>query len=144
MALAGVYSPKSNNIKPYDHETNGDKDFYWILTVLFGLAMLGDAYGGISKQEAGQQVMRHLGYPVYIMVITGVFKLFGAIAIMQNKFTIVKEWAFAGFAINFVGAIASRAFVGDGGSLLIPPIVMLLIMFILYYFWKKCQTLKTA
>jgi hypothetical protein len=120
------------------------KIIYWVLTVLFGLAMLADAYGGISKQEAGQEVMRHLGYPIYIMVITGVFKLFGAIAILQNKFIIIKEWAFAGFAINFIGAFASRAFVGDGGSLLIPPVVMLLIMFILYYFWKRYQTIKTA
>lgn len=120
------------------------KIIYWILTVLFALAMLGDAYGGISKQEAGQEVMRHLGYPIYIMVITGVFKLFGALAILQNKFKIIKEWAFAGFAINFIGAFASRAAVGDGAGLLIMPLVILAIMFILYYFWKKYETVKTS
>ncbi|MFA6248227.1 MAG: DoxX family protein [Mucilaginibacter sp.] len=120
------------------------KIVYWGLTILFALAMLGDAYGGISKQEAGQEVMRHLGYPIYIMVITGVFKLFGAIAILQNKFKIIKEWAFAGFAINFIGAFASRAAVGDGAGLLIMPLVILVIMFILYYFWKKYQTIKTT
>jgi len=120
------------------------KIVYWGLTILFALAMLGDAYGGISKQEAGQEVMRHLGYPIYIMVITGVFKLFGAIAILQNKFKIIKEWAFAGFAINFIGALASRAAVGDGAGLLIMPLVILVIMFILYYFWKKYQTIKTT
>lgn len=120
------------------------KIIYWILTVLFALAMLGDAYGGISKQEAGQEVMRHLGYPIYIMVITGVFKLFGALAILQNKFKIIKEWAFAGFAINFIGAFASRAAVGDGAGLLIMPLVILAIMFILYYFWKKYETFKTS
>ncbi|MES2064582.1 MAG: DoxX family protein [Bacteroidota bacterium] len=101
------------------------------------------AYGGITKQEAGQEVMRHLGYPIYIMVITGVFKLFGAVAILQNKLKTIKEWAFAGFAINFMGAFASRAFVGDNGGLLILPLVILVIMFILYYFWKKYENLKT-
>lgn len=115
------------------------KIFYWILVVLFALAMLGDAYGGISKQEAGQEVMRHLGYPIYIMVITGVFKLFGAIAILQNKYKTIKEWAFAGFFINFVGAFASRTFVGDEVTLLLPPVVILLIMFTLYYFWKRYE-----
>jgi uncharacterized membrane protein YwaF len=119
------------------------KIIYWVLTVLFGLAMLGDAYGGISKQQAGQEVMRHLGYPIYIMVITGVFKLLGAVAILQNRFKTIKEWAFAGFAINFIGAFASRAFVGDDIGLLIPPLVMLLVMFILYYFWKKFNSIKT-
>ncbi|RYU89429.1 DoxX family protein [Mucilaginibacter terrigena] len=118
------------------------KIIYWVLTLLFALAMLGDAYGGISKQEAGQEVMRHLGYPIYIMVITGVFKLLGAIAILQNKFKTIKEWAFAGFAINFIGAFASRAFVGDAAGLLMPPVVMLVIMFILYYFWKRYETVK--
>ncbi|MFD0766547.1 DoxX family protein [Mucilaginibacter lutimaris] len=115
---------------------------YWALDVLFTLAMLGDAYGGITKQEAGQEVLKHLGYPVYMMVIMGVFKLFGAIAILQNKFTTLKEWAFAGFFISFVGAFASRAFVGDKVTLLLPPIVMLLIMFTLYYFWKRYQAVN--
>jgi hypothetical protein len=104
--------------------------------------MLGDAYGGITKQQAGQDVLRHLGYPIYMMVIMGVFKLLGAIAILQNTFTTIKEWAFAGFAINFAGAFASRAAVGDGAALLVPPVVMLVIMFILYYFWKKYQTIR--
>ena len=115
---------------------------YWVLTILFALAMLGDAYGGITKQQAGKDVMRHLGYPIYTMVITGVFKLFGAIAILQNKFKIIKEWAFAGFAINFIGAFASRAFMGDSFALLVPPVIMLLVMFILYYFWKRSETVK--
>jgi hypothetical protein len=83
-------------------------------------------------------------YPIYIIVITGVFKLFGAIAVLQNKFKTIKEWAFASFAINFIGAFASRAFVGDAGGLLFIPIVMLVIMFILYYFWKKYENLKTT
>ncbi|MES2268087.1 MAG: DoxX family protein [Bacteroidota bacterium] len=115
---------------------------YWVLTVLFALAMLGDAYGGMSKQQAGQDVLRHLGYPIYMMVIMGVFKLFGAIAILQNKFTTIKEWAFAGFFINFAGAVSSRLAVGDRAGLLLPPVVMLLIMFILYYFWKRYQAVK--
>jgi uncharacterized membrane protein len=118
------------------------KIIYWVLAVLFALAMLGDAYGGISKQEAGQEVMRHLGYPIYIMVITGVFKLFGAIAILQNKYKTIKEWGFAGFFINFIGAFASRAFMGDAVGLLAPPIVMLLIMFTLYYFWKRYEAIN--
>lgn len=118
------------------------KIIYWILTVLFALAMLGDAYGGITKQEAGQEVLRHLGYPIYMMVIMGVFKFFGVIAISQNRFKPIKEWAFAGFFISFVGALASRAIIGDEVTLLLPPIVMLLIMFTLYYFWKRYEAVN--
>lgn len=120
------------------------KIIYWTLTVLFVLAMLADAFGGVTQQEAGKVVLRHLGYPMYLLVITGVFKLFGAIAILQNRWAAIKEWAFAGFFINFVGAIASRYAMHDPFSELIPPLVMIVIMFILYYFWKQYNKTKIA
>jgi hypothetical protein len=99
--------------------------------------MAGDGYGGVTKQQAGVDVLQHLGYPIYFMIIVGVAKLLGVIAILQNKFKAIKEWAYAGFAFNFLGAIASRAFVGDGPADLIPPIVMVVFLFATYYFWKK-------
>ncbi|QHS55010.1 DoxX family protein [Mucilaginibacter sp. 14171R-50] len=118
------------------------KIVYWALTIIFGLFMLMDGGAGVAKEKTGQDVMRHLGYPVYIMVITGTAKILGAIALLQNKFKTIKEWAFAGFAFNFIGAFASRAFVGDSGFLLIFPLIILMVMFILYYFWKRYLTIK--
>jgi len=113
------------------------KTWYWIATILFALMMIMDGFGGITQQEAGREVLKHLGYPMYLLIITGSAKIIGAIAILQTKFKVIKEWAFAGFAINFIGAFVSRAFVGDEMSLLIPPIVALAIMFIPYFLWKK-------
>lgn len=115
---------------------------YWVLTILFALAMLADSYGGITQQQAGKDVLQHLGYPMYALIIFGVAKLLGAIAILQTRFKIIKEWAYAGFAFNFIGAIASRAFVHDDLGLLIPPLVMLVILFVTYYFWKKYDQLN--
>ena len=120
------------------------KIIYWVLTVIFVLFMAMDGGAGIAREKTGQEVMRHLGYPIYIMVITGVFKVLGAIAIAQNSLKTIKEWAFAGFFINFVGAFASRAFVGDSIGLLMFPLVILVVMFILYYFWKRYETIKAA
>ncbi len=113
------------------------KTWYWIATIIFALMMIMDGIGGITQQEAGKEVLKHLGYPMYLLIIVGIAKLLGAASILQNKFTAIKEWAYAGFAINFIGAFASRAFVGDGISLLIPPLVALVIMFIPYILWKK-------
>lgn len=113
------------------------KTWYWIATIIFALMMIMDGVGGITQQEAGQEVLKHLGYPMYLLIIVGIAKLLGAASILQNKFTTIKEWAYAGFAINFIGAFASRAFVGDGISLLIPPLIALVIMFIPYILWKK-------
>ena len=113
------------------------KTWYWIATIIFALMMIMDGVGGITQQEAGQEVLKHLGYPMYLLIIVGIAKLLGAASILQNKFTTIKEWAYAGFAINFIGAFASRAFVGDGISLLIPPLIALVIMFIPYILWRK-------
>lgn len=118
------------------------KILYWIFTVLFSLAMFGDAFGGITKQEPGIVVLKHLGYPVYNLPLFGVAKLLGAIAILQARFRTIKEWAYAGFTINFISAIASRAIVGDALQLLIPPVIMLVFMFISYFLWKKYQEIK--
>ncbi|RFZ82907.1 DoxX family protein [Mucilaginibacter terrenus] len=118
------------------------KIIYWILITLFVLSSLADGGAGIAKEKTGREVMAHLGYPVYLMVITGIAKVLGALAILQNKFRTVKEWAFAGFVINAIGAFASRMFVGDGAGLLIPPLVFSLITFITYYFWKQYERLQ--
>jgi len=113
------------------------KTWYWVATIIFALMMIMDGIGGIIQQEAGKEVLKHLGYPMYLLIIVGIAKLLGAASILQNKFKTIKEWAYAGFAINFIGAFASRAFVGDGISLLIPPLIALIIMFIPYILWKK-------
>ncbi|QIL38707.1 DoxX family protein [Pedobacter sp. HDW13] len=115
------------------------KTWYWVVTIIFALMMLMDGFGGVTQQQAGKEVLKHLGYPMYLLIIVGIAKLLGALTILQQKFTAIKEWAFAGFAINFIGAFASRAFVGDGVALLIPPLVALVIMFIPYVLWKRMQ-----
>jgi len=120
------------------------KILYWVFTILFAAFFTMDAIGGITKQQAGVDVMQHLGYPVYVMQITGVAKILGVIAILQPKFNTIKEWAFAGFAFNFIGAFASRAIVGDSGFLLIFPLIMLAFMFVPYLLWKKLAGIKSS
>ena len=117
---------------------------YWSITLLFSAAMLLDGVGGVLHVEAGQEVMRHLGYPIYALSIFGAAKLLGAVALVQPWFRTIKEWAYAGFTINFLGAFASRAFVGDELSLLIPPLVALGILFVSYFSWKKVIRRKSG
>lgn len=120
------------------------KILYWVFIILFAVFFTMDAIGGITKQQAGVDVMQHLQYPVYFMQIMGVAKILGVIAILQPKFNTIKEWAFAGFAFNFIGAFASRAIVGDSGFLLIFPLIMLAFMFVPYLLWKKLGSIKSS
>lgn len=116
------------------------KTWYWIATVIFALMMIMDGIGGVTQQEAGKEALQHLGYPMYLLIISGAAKLLGAVAILQTKYKTVKEWAFAGFAFNFIFAFFSRLAVGDELALLMPPIVALAILFIPYILWKRYET----
>jgi uncharacterized membrane protein YphA (DoxX/SURF4 family) len=113
------------------------KNLYWIFTILFSLLLLMDAIGGITRQQGGQDVMRHLGFPMYLLSIVGIAKLLAVVAMVQTRFVAIKEWAFAGITINFIGAFASRAFVGDGVFETIFPLIMLALFLAPYFLWKR-------
>jgi len=117
---------------------------YWTLTILFCLVMLADGVAGLLMEKNGQEGMRQLGYPMYIMTITGAAKILGALALLQNKYRTLKEWAFAGFVIDFIGAAASVAFAGLGLVGTIPALVMLLIVFGIYFLWKQYLATRPA
>jgi hypothetical protein len=110
---------------------------YWTLTLLFSLMMLADGVAGLLHEQNGVAGMKALGYPVYLMDITAVAKILGALTLLQNKYRTLKEWAFAGFVFDFIGAAASVAFAGLGVVGTIPALVMLAVVFGLYFLWKR-------
>jgi hypothetical protein len=122
------------------------KTLYWAFTSLFAAFMLLDGIAGLSMNPEGQAAMRLLGYPNYIMTIVGVGKILGALALLQPTFRTLKEWAFAGFTINFLGAAASWALAGTGPGpvAVLLPLIMLAIMFALYFLWKKYEQVKQS
>lgn len=114
---------------------------YWALTILFSLFMLSSGIQELLQTEGSNQVMNLLEYPLYLSYILGTAKVLGVIAILQNRFSILKEWAYAGFAIDFIGAAASGALIGAGPAMLIGPMVFLAVMFVSYYLWKRVTKL---
>lgn len=115
------------------------KYFYWVFTVLFCILMLLDGIGGVTRQQAGVDVLTKLGYPIYLMTILGTFKILGAIVILINKFKTLKEWAYAGFVFNAIGAGVSRLFVGDSGFDLYFPFGLVVFILISYIVWKRYE-----
>ncbi len=100
------------------------KIFYWITTGLFGAFMLFSAIPDILSIPEALTFMSHLGYPNYIVPFIGVAKLLGVIAILVPGFPRIKEWAYAGLAIDLTGAtysvIASDGFKPDVLIMLLP------------------------
>ncbi len=115
------------------------KIFYWVITLLFVLFMAFGAVSELLQTESAKKVIVDLGYPVYLNYILGVAKIIGAIVLIQWKFKTVKEWAYAGFTIDILGASASAYFAGPsvGGALFV--LVFLIPVFLSYYLWKKVE-----
>ena len=120
------------------------KIIYWVVTILFSLFMLYSGVSEVMQIEQGKELMKHLGYPIYVNTIIGVAKILGALAILQWKFRTLKEWAYAGFTIDFIGAGASMYFAGDRILMALSPIIFLAVMFISYFLWKKTEKMKKS
>lgn len=98
---------------------------YWIATGLFCLAFVGGGFMHLIRAEQVAEGMRTLGYPAYMMTILGVAKLLGVAAVLAPGRPVLKEWAYAGFTFDLLGALASHAFMGDAFTEIAPPLVLL-------------------
>lgn len=111
---------------------------YWVFTLLLASFMLFSGVSELMQTESAQKALTDLGYPVYLNLILGVAKILGAIAIVQTKFTIIKEWAYAGFTIDFIGAGVSIALSGGEPIYALVVLPFLIVLFVSYALWKKC------
>ena len=98
---------------------------YWVVTGLFSLGFGGGAVMDLMNTPDAQEIMKHLGYPDYVARMLGVFKVVGLAVLLAPGLARAKEWAYAGMAIDLLGASASHASVGDGIAQIAPPILFL-------------------
>ena len=114
--------------------TKRNKIIYWIATIWLSLGMLSTAIVQLLQTEEEVKMMTGLGYPVYFLVIIGVWKILGVVAILIPKFPLLKEWAYAGFFIAMSGAIVSHLVNGDEAKELFGPALLLVLTMVSWYF----------
>ena len=100
---------------------------YWAATGAFCAVLAGSGVAHAGRLETMVGSMTALGYPVYFMTIIGVAKLLGVAALLAPGRPLLKEWAYAGFAFNLIGATATHLFVGDPPAEFLPPATLLVI-----------------
>jgi len=86
---------------------------YRIVTALFCLQMGFTAYAQLRFPEVAQ-AFTHLGFPDYFRVELSWAKLVGVLVLLAPVPSRLKEWAYAGFAINLISALVAHVSVGDG------------------------------
>lgn len=117
------------------------KNLYWTFTLLFIVPMIASGIGYSAAVAPIVKGMAQLGFPFYLIRFLGAAKLLGAVAILSDKFPRLKEWAYAGFTFNLVGAAYSHLFSGDGPKALIPLVILSFAIFS-YRYWNQLASLR--
>ncbi|MGJ7030298.1 DoxX family protein [Niabella hirudinis] len=115
------------------------KILYWTFT---GLIVLLDGVmpALTSHTELARQGISHLGYPDYFRVLLTIFKVSGALVLALPFFKgRIKEWAYAGFAFNFISAVVSHTAVDGFGGQTLFPLVALCILAASYHYYHKMR-----
>ena len=103
---------------------------YWVATLLVLLPLAGSGLPELFSHGPAQTVesLRRLGYPLYLMKITGLAKMSGAVALLVNRPPRLVEWAYAGFSFLLIGATASHLLARDFAHAAVPFSVFLLLV----------------
>ena len=98
---------------------------YWVTTALVVFELVMGGVWDVLRVPQVRGLIERLGYPPYFLVILGIWKLLGAVALVIPRFPRLKEWAYAGVLFDLTGAVASLLASGliDVGTMAY-PIVM--------------------
>ena len=72
--------------------------------------------------------------------MAGVAALLDAHGSARGVIYVIKEWAYAGFAINLVSALIAHLSVGDRPQALAPSAITSVLWGLSYFFWRRLQT----
>jgi hypothetical protein len=116
---------------------------YWIVTGLFCLEMGFTACYMLFRLPEGAQAITRLSFPAYFRVELAWAKLIGVVVLLapgpKGAPARLKEWAYAGFAINLASALIAHLSMGDGPPALAPSTATSLLWGISYFFWRRLQ-----
>lgn len=121
---AGVFtSRREQNAQPQGRWALARSIAYWLLTIAITFELAAGALWDLLRIEYIRVVLAHLGYPLYVLIILGVWKIPGALALLVPRFPRLKEWAYAGTFFDYTGAAASHLLAGDRAGLWAGPLI---------------------
>jgi len=80
---------------------------YWAATGLLAFFIGSGGAAELAQVPGNVQGLAALGYPAYFVMLIGLWKVLGAIAVLVPRFPRLKEWAYAGMFFNMTGAAVS-------------------------------------
>ncbi|MGH7272489.1 MAG: DoxX family protein [Polyangiaceae bacterium] len=100
---------------------------YWTTTAIVALLIGSGGIMQVMRTHDAVAGITRLGYPIYFIVLLGVWKTLGAAAILAPRLPRLKEWAYAGIVFDLTGAAVSHAASGSTiGNVVGPALFTLL------------------
>ncbi len=113
---------------------------FWVTTTLIFL-FEGVMPALMSQTDMAKEGIAHLGYPAYFGMMLTIFKVLGALALIipqvPNR---IKEWAYAGFALDFIAAFWSHMAVDGLKGENFFPLIVLAVLIVSYIYHHKRTT----
>ena len=111
---------------------------FWIVTALFCLQIGFTAYAQLNLPQVAE-AFTHLGFPDYFRVELAWAKLLGVMLLLAPVPARLKEWAYAGFAIDLGSALIAHFAMGDGAQAWGWAAGTALLGALSYYFFRRVQ-----
>ena len=119
---------------------------FWIFTALFCLEMIFTAYYELLVLPQAAQAFTRLGFPAAsFRVELSWAKVAGVAALLVPMVPArLKEWAYAGFAINLISALIAHLSIIDRPAALVPSATTSVLWALSYFFWRRLQAMPAS
>ncbi len=117
-----------------------EKIIFWTATIIIAL-FEGLMPALTSQTELAKEGIRHLGYPEYFGNALVVFKVLGVVTLVFPKIPKrIKEWAYAGFALDFIFASISHGAIDGINLQTFFPLFVFGILIVSYIYYNNINS----
>jgi hypothetical protein len=117
---------------------------YWICTLVVALLIGSGGVAQALRVPQNVEGMTALGYPLHFIVLLGVWKVLGSLALLAPRLRLVKEWAYFGIFVDLSGAIVAAGANGGAAFHILAPLVLIGLLIASYALRPESRRLPAA
>lgn len=111
--------------------------FYWTVTILVALDFASGGVASLLGVPASTEVFARLGYPGYFGNYLAVWQLLAVAALLVPGPRVLREWAYAGLALDAISAMYSLSVTGRPFGQILPALFSLGLVIVSYCGWRQ-------